>query len=125
MSDQIYRFAVGNIECIAFQEGEAVIPAAEVLIPSPGEDLGAALAARGYSAHEITMSYNCLYLRGGGHQVLVDAGLGPEDAGPVVRHEVEGEHHEAEVVGPERERRPQSLEGRRTLQLGREELAGE
>jgi glyoxylase-like metal-dependent hydrolase (beta-lactamase superfamily II) len=71
-----YHFLVGDLLCIAIDDGRAVAPIDNIARDVPLEQLEQALRESGYSTAETTMSYNCLYIRAGSHHILIDTGLG-------------------------------------------------
>ena len=80
MSEQIYKFSIGDFTCYSIQD-EGSIEAAEKFFPSvPEDELKNALEADGFS-DQLNMSFNCLLIDTGDKRVLIDSGNGVETGG--------------------------------------------
>jgi glyoxylase-like metal-dependent hydrolase (beta-lactamase superfamily II) len=73
-----YSFSVGELQCLALNDGTAVTPLGNAIANVPAEQWQQAFVERGYSATETVFYYNCLFLQAGRHRVLIDAGLGQD-----------------------------------------------
>ena len=79
MSDAVYPFTIGSIECAVVSDGTAALApdAARILFSNaPEDELRRSLDAHEISGLDIPYRVNCLYVRTGDHQVLVDVGFG-------------------------------------------------
>lgn len=71
-----FHFDVGDIHCIAIQDGFEIVPLESVIKDLPLEVFRQALGEAGYSQGESTVYFNVLAIQAGVRQMLVDAGWG-------------------------------------------------
>lgn len=76
MTAPIYRFQVGEFECIVMGDGESSMDAKGLFATAPADELGQALSRRGIQPDAMPFSINLLYVNTSRHKVLVDTGLG-------------------------------------------------
>jgi glyoxylase-like metal-dependent hydrolase (beta-lactamase superfamily II) len=76
MSVECYRFNVGTLECIAVNDGVETVPITDLTADASKEQLAQAFAERGFSATDLTINFNCLFIHTAEHRVLVDTGWG-------------------------------------------------
>lgn len=76
MSDQVYRFEVGDFKCMVVKDiDEEIALINEVFIDVPEEELFEVCDGLGY-AREVIVGYNVLYIDTGEKKVLIDVGTG-------------------------------------------------
>ena len=77
MSENAYRFRVGNLECIAVRD--SVEPGVvKDLIPDVDDPaVTQVFARRGWATGDITFDFLALYVQSGQHRIVIDAGWGP------------------------------------------------
>lgn len=77
MSENAYRFRVGQLECIALRDATEVSGVAD-LIPDIGDPVVAeALSRRGWATTEMTFDFLGLFVQPGREMIVIDAGWGP------------------------------------------------
>lgn len=80
MSEQIYKFTVGDFNCISIQDEDGVQPATQFFPNVPEDELKQLLDADGYG-DELVLSFNCVLIETGDKRVLIDTGNGVETDG--------------------------------------------
>jgi len=76
VNEKSFRFSVGNLECIALRDATEATPLKDL---SPGASRPAfvrTLSAQGLSAAEVTLEFNCLFVRSGKEAIAIDVGWG-------------------------------------------------
>jgi glyoxylase-like metal-dependent hydrolase (beta-lactamase superfamily II) len=71
-----FPFWVGNIECIAINDGDTTYRAADYVVNASPDDVQRALATHGDEPDNIPSQYSGLLVRTGSHLVLIDTGAG-------------------------------------------------
>jgi glyoxylase-like metal-dependent hydrolase (beta-lactamase superfamily II) len=71
-----YPFRIGDIECIAINDGETGYRASDYVVNAPAEEVDGALAAHGHSPDDIPSPYSGLLVRTPSNLVLIDTGAG-------------------------------------------------
>ncbi|WP_414582587.1 MBL fold metallo-hydrolase [Scytonema sp. PCC 10023] len=83
---EIYRFKVGNFDCVAIDDGYSILPASFYAANAPIEQVEQLLSANGLPSDQVTNRSICLVIDTGKNVVLVDTGFGsivvPGFAGP-------------------------------------------
>jgi glyoxylase-like metal-dependent hydrolase (beta-lactamase superfamily II) len=68
------RFNVGEIECVALNDGTFSYPTAWLFSNVEQNEVENSLRERGFSASSVESPYTCLLIRSGKHRILVDTG---------------------------------------------------
>jgi glyoxylase-like metal-dependent hydrolase (beta-lactamase superfamily II) len=76
MSVKTHSFELGDFECLVIQDGAAVMPLGSLVANAPQEELEQISLELGLPPEGIEVGYNCLLVRTGEQNVLVDAGYG-------------------------------------------------
>ena len=76
MTDQAYRFQVGDFDCVAISDGRLNYPPESLFANAPQEQVEAILRERNLPTEYITTPYTCLFVDTGRHQVIIDTGAG-------------------------------------------------
>jgi glyoxylase-like metal-dependent hydrolase (beta-lactamase superfamily II) len=76
MSEQSYRFRLGEFECASLSDGSVDYPLKNFFANVPVEKVEEALRQRGLPVDYVTTPYTYLYVNTGEHKVLVDMGAG-------------------------------------------------
>jgi glyoxylase-like metal-dependent hydrolase (beta-lactamase superfamily II) len=71
-----YRFAVGDLACWVFDDGDYAMPAPFLAVNAPPAELAASVAALGQPMDAFATTMNNLLVRTGDQLVLVDTGFG-------------------------------------------------
>lgn len=88
MSDNHYRFQLGEFECIAVSDGVSSSDVRKLFLNAPRQTLFEALEERGLPRDEIELSATCLLVNTGEQRILIDTGRGPtsESGGALVEN---------------------------------------
>ena len=76
MNNEIYRFKIGNFECIAVSDGTFAYPDHSFFVNASKERLEQVLQQHNMQPGEIIAPWTCLWINTGEHRVLVDTGGG-------------------------------------------------
>jgi glyoxylase-like metal-dependent hydrolase (beta-lactamase superfamily II) len=76
MSAKIHPFKLGGFECLVIQDQSAVMPLGNLVANADPEQVKQVALELGLPAEGITVGYNCLLVRTGKQDVLIDAGYG-------------------------------------------------
>lgn len=80
MSNEIYKFRVGEFDCISFKDEGAQQPIEKFFPDISAETLQSAMKTAGYE-NPADLSYNCVLIDTGDQRVLIDSGNGVETDG--------------------------------------------
>ena len=75
-----YRFTVGEIRCIAINDGSRTYSANRYFVNAPDAELGVVLGERSLTAAAIPSPFTCLVVESGTRRVVVDTGAGAATA---------------------------------------------
>jgi glyoxylase-like metal-dependent hydrolase (beta-lactamase superfamily II) len=70
------RFNVGEIQCVAVNDGTFAYPPGWLFSNVPAEEVASSLRARKLPETHVESPYTCLLLKTGNHKILVDTGAG-------------------------------------------------
>jgi glyoxylase-like metal-dependent hydrolase (beta-lactamase superfamily II) len=76
MDSGIYRFRLGEFECIALRDGNFNYPLESLFANAPQALLAQTLRQHGLPLEHITTPYTCLFVDTGQHRVMIDTGAG-------------------------------------------------
>ncbi len=76
MGTENFHFKVGRFECVALNDGVEPTPTATLAKNVPPAQVAQALVEQGFPPEEYVCAFNCLLIRTGEHQLLVDTGWG-------------------------------------------------
>lgn len=76
MGARTHSFRVGDFECLVIQDQTAVMPLGNLVANAQPEELEQVSLQLGLPAEGIAVGYNCLLVRTGQQNLLVDAGYG-------------------------------------------------
>jgi glyoxylase-like metal-dependent hydrolase (beta-lactamase superfamily II) len=71
-----HAFALGDFECLVIQDQAATMPLANLVVNAGPGQLEQVAHDLGLPAEGLAVGYNCLFVRTGEHNILVDAGYG-------------------------------------------------
>jgi len=81
ISDDIYRFYIGDWECTAINDGELQVPVSNFFDSANAQKLLPAIGKYGLDTSSVTISINVLILRNLDHTIVIDPGLGKDVGG--------------------------------------------
>jgi glyoxylase-like metal-dependent hydrolase (beta-lactamase superfamily II) len=76
MNAKVHPFKLGRFECLIIQDQTATMPLANLVANAGSEQVEQVALELGLSAEGITLGYNCLLVRTGKQNVLIDTGYG-------------------------------------------------
>ena len=76
MTSNSARFRVGEIQCVAVNDGTFLYPIGWFFANVPAEEVESTLRERNLPATHVESPYTCLLLTNGKHKVLIDTGAG-------------------------------------------------
>jgi glyoxylase-like metal-dependent hydrolase (beta-lactamase superfamily II) len=76
MSQDVYRFAVGNLDCIAVRDASEVAPVRDLVLDIDDPAVAKAFAARGWSTGDVPYDFLALFVRAGRALLAIDVGWG-------------------------------------------------
>jgi hypothetical protein len=74
MRAEIYPFELGGLECVVINDFPSVYPLGDLVLNAEEERLEEAARALDLGQGEVAVDYDCLLVRTGDRDVLVDAG---------------------------------------------------
>jgi flavorubredoxin len=86
MNENCYRFKLGEFECVVLQDGTKNQPTQAIHEEIPQEELSRVLREHGLPTDEVAFGYNCLLVKAGMDNILIDTGYGwySEEGGQLV-----------------------------------------
>jgi glyoxylase-like metal-dependent hydrolase (beta-lactamase superfamily II) len=76
MTQQTYRFNIGDLECIALCDNTGAMPASRLFANAPKDELDEAIKKYGLNPDAVDSTMNPLFVKAGERRVLIDTGLG-------------------------------------------------
>ncbi len=86
MTEGIFRFKIGDLECIALQDGDDFLPATQILEGNPDNTIDQAIADGLIEAEDNEMSFTCLIVNTPTECILIDTGMGEVRDGKIHAH---------------------------------------
>jgi glyoxylase-like metal-dependent hydrolase (beta-lactamase superfamily II) len=77
MSAEIFRFRIGELDCLAISDGSYCLPTDSVFANAPQDQLQEALQRHGSAGQQVSLDATCLLLWSPGETILIDTGMGP------------------------------------------------
>lgn len=97
-----HRFQVGDITCIAIEEGSTSYPPENLQQRHPNatsEEIESILPELIYNGEQLANSFNTLYIESGGAKILIDTGMGFNPERPEIGNTISG--LQSEGINPE------------------------
>lgn len=76
MNDRIYRFQVGDFDCLAIRDGRMNYPVKAMFSNVPLEEVNEVLRERNLTTDNVMTPYTCLFVDTGDQRIMIDTGAG-------------------------------------------------